>query len=26
VWGKSLTALRLDDRSVFQVKAVEAAT
>ncbi|MDB4952897.1 MAG: hypothetical protein JWO36_466 [Myxococcales bacterium] len=23
VWGKSLTALRLDDRSVFQVKAVE---
>lgn len=26
VWGKSLTALRLDDRSVFQVKAVEAAS
>jgi bis(5'-nucleosyl)-tetraphosphatase (symmetrical) len=26
VWGKSLTALRLDDRSVFQVKAVEAST
>ena len=24
VWGKSLTAVRLDDRSVFQVKAVEA--
>lgn len=24
VWGKSLTALRLDDRMVFQVKAVEA--
>ena len=23
VWGKSLTAMRLDDRSVFQVKAVE---
>ncbi len=23
VWGNSLTALRLDDRSVFQVKAVE---
>jgi bis(5'-nucleosyl)-tetraphosphatase (symmetrical) len=23
VWGKSLTAFRLDDRSVFQVKAVE---
>jgi bis(5'-nucleosyl)-tetraphosphatase (symmetrical) len=23
VWGQSLTALRLDDRSVFQVKAVE---
>ncbi len=23
VWGKSLTAVRLDDRSVFQVKAVE---
>ncbi|MDX2092734.1 MAG: symmetrical bis(5'-nucleosyl)-tetraphosphatase [Kofleriaceae bacterium] len=26
VWGKSLTALRLDDRMVFQVKAVEAAS
>ena len=26
VWGKSLTAMRLDDRMVFQVKAVEAAT
>ncbi len=26
VWGKSLTALRLDDRSVFQIKAVEAPT
>jgi len=26
VWGKSLTAVRLDDRSVFQVKAVEAAS
>ncbi len=25
VWGKSLTAVRLDDRTVFQVKAVEAA-
>jgi bis(5'-nucleosyl)-tetraphosphatase (symmetrical) len=25
VWGKSLTAMRLDDRSVFQVRAVEAA-
>ena len=25
VWGKSLTAMRLDDRSVFQVKAVEQA-
>ena len=24
VWGKSLTAVRLDDRMVFQVKAVEA--
>ncbi|MBL9017938.1 MAG: symmetrical bis(5'-nucleosyl)-tetraphosphatase [Myxococcales bacterium] len=23
VWGRSLTAVRLDDRSVFQVKAVE---
>ena len=23
VWGKSLTAVRLDDRSVFQVRAVE---
>lgn len=23
VWGKSLTAIRLDDRAVFQVKAVE---
>ena len=23
VWGRSLTAIRLDDRSVFQVKAVE---
>jgi bis(5'-nucleosyl)-tetraphosphatase (symmetrical) len=23
VWGKSLTAIRLDDRSVFQIKAVE---
>ena len=23
VWGHSLTALRLDDRMVFQVKAVE---
>ena len=23
VWGRSLTAMRLDDRSVFQVKAVE---
>jgi bis(5'-nucleosyl)-tetraphosphatase (symmetrical) len=23
VWGKSLTTMRLDDRSVFQVKAVE---
>ncbi|MDB4961584.1 MAG: hypothetical protein JWP01_1583 [Myxococcales bacterium] len=26
VWGKSLSAIRLDDRSVFQVKAVEAAS
>ena len=26
VWGRSLTAIRLDDRSVFQVKAVEAAS
>jgi bis(5'-nucleosyl)-tetraphosphatase (symmetrical) len=26
VWGKALTAIRLDDRMVFQVKAVEAAT
>lgn len=26
VWGKSLTALRLHDRSVVQVKAVEAAS
>jgi bis(5'-nucleosyl)-tetraphosphatase (symmetrical) len=26
VWGKSLTALRLEDRMVFQVKAVEAAS
>jgi bis(5'-nucleosyl)-tetraphosphatase (symmetrical) len=26
VWGKALTAMRLDDRMVFQVKAVEAAT
>ena len=26
VWGKSLTAIRLDDRMVFQVKAVEHAT
>ncbi|HEV7554203.1 MAG TPA: diadenosine tetraphosphatase, partial [Kofleriaceae bacterium] len=26
VWGKSLTAIRLDDRSVFQVKAVETAS
>jgi bis(5'-nucleosyl)-tetraphosphatase (symmetrical) len=25
VWGKALTAIRLDDRMVFQVKAVEAA-
>ena len=23
VWGKSLTAMRLDDRMVFQVRAVE---
>ena len=26
VWGKSLTAYRLDDRSVFQAKSVEAAS
>jgi len=26
VWGKSLSALRLEDRMVFQVKAVEAAS
>jgi bis(5'-nucleosyl)-tetraphosphatase (symmetrical) len=26
VWGRQLTAIRLDDRMVFQVKAVEAAT
>ena len=26
VWGRSLTALRLDDRMVFQVKAVETAS
>jgi bis(5'-nucleosyl)-tetraphosphatase (symmetrical) len=26
VWGKSLTAIRLDDRMVFQAKAVEAAS
>lgn len=26
VWGKSLTAVRLDDRVVFQVKAVEPAS
>ena len=26
VWGKSLTAIRLADRSVFQVKTVEAAS
>jgi bis(5'-nucleosyl)-tetraphosphatase (symmetrical) len=25
VWGRSLTAIRLDDRMVFQVKAVESA-
>jgi bis(5'-nucleosyl)-tetraphosphatase (symmetrical) len=25
VWGKTLTAMRLEDRSVFQVKAVEQA-
>jgi bis(5'-nucleosyl)-tetraphosphatase (symmetrical) len=25
VWGKALTAIRLDDRAVFQVKAVERA-
>ncbi len=26
VWGKSLTAFRLDDRSVFQAKAIETAS
>lgn len=26
VWGNTLTALRLDDRTVFQVKAVETAS
>jgi bis(5'-nucleosyl)-tetraphosphatase (symmetrical) len=26
VWGRSLTAIRLDDRMVFQVKAVETAS
>ena len=26
VWGKSLSAVRLDDRMVFQIKAVEAPT
>jgi bis(5'-nucleosyl)-tetraphosphatase (symmetrical) len=26
VWGKTLTAIRLDDRAVFQVKSVEAAS
>lgn len=26
VWGNALTAIRLDDRMVFQVKAVEAAS
>ncbi len=26
VWGRSLTAIRLDDRMVFQAKAVEAAS
>lgn len=26
VWGKSLTAIRLDDRTAYQVKAVEAAS
>jgi bis(5'-nucleosyl)-tetraphosphatase (symmetrical) len=26
VWGKSLTAMRLDDRMMFQVKAVEPPT
>jgi bis(5'-nucleosyl)-tetraphosphatase (symmetrical) len=26
VWGRALTALRLDDRMVFQIKAVEAAS
>jgi len=24
VWGKQLTAMRLDDRKIFQVDAVEA--
>ena len=26
VWGRSLTAIRLPDRAVFQVKAVESAS
>ncbi len=26
VWGRSLTAIRLDDRTVYQVKAVESAS
>lgn len=26
VWGKALTTIRLDDRMVFQIKSVEAAT
>jgi bis(5'-nucleosyl)-tetraphosphatase (symmetrical) len=26
VWGKSLSAFRLDDRSVFQAKAIETAS
>ena len=26
VWGRSLTALRLEDRMVFQAKAVETAS
>jgi bis(5'-nucleosyl)-tetraphosphatase (symmetrical) len=26
VWGRSLTAMRLDDRTVFQIKAVEVAS
>jgi bis(5'-nucleosyl)-tetraphosphatase (symmetrical) len=26
VWGKTLTAIRLDDRMVFQIKSVEAGT